>query len=47
MDDRTEELLTKVREIKKIADGKLGENAMLAQACLDDICDIIYGVKDD
>ena len=46
MDDKTEELLIKVREMKKIADGKLGDNAMLAQACLDDICDIIYGVED-
>jgi hypothetical protein len=46
MNDRTEELLIKVREMKKIADGKSCEDAMLAQACLDDICDIIYGVED-
>lgn len=41
MNDRTEELLIRVREIKKIADGKPCEDAMLAQACLDDVRDIL------
>ena len=41
MKNKTEELLVKVREMKDITDGEPGENAMLAQACLDDIQDII------